>query len=182
MSRGVVVIGGSPADRGALTSLLSALPLGFPLPVVVAINGDGASGQLDSLRAETRTLLPMKAIEDKDPLLAGQIHVAPRDYHLLVGRDVLSLTTEAAVKGQRPSIEVLCDSVADAYGSEAIAIALSCSGEDGRHGLERIHERGGLALEENPRPAAVSDVGTASNGYRRLPLADIAMILSSLRA
>jgi two-component system, chemotaxis family, protein-glutamate methylesterase/glutaminase len=176
MRRGIVVIGGSSADCEALASLLGSLPLGFPLPVVAALNGDAAE-RPEPRPPAIRTLLPVHEAEDKDLILPGQIHFGPADYHLLIEAGSLALSTEAPVGRLRPSIEVLFDSAAEAFGPRAIAIALSHSGDDGARGLGRIVERGGLALAQLG-PAA----GGAPPAGRALPLADIAMILCSLCA
>jgi two-component system chemotaxis response regulator CheB len=88
--------------------------------------------------------------EDKDPLERNHVYLAPPDYHLLVEPGSLALSTEDAVQYARPSIDVLFESAADAYGDEAIGIILTGANDDGAAGLARIKRRGGVAIVQDP--------------------------------
>ncbi len=80
----------------------------------------------------------MSEVEDKDPVEAGHVYVAPADYHLLVEPGHFALSTDEPVLLSRPSIDVLFESVADAYGSEALGVVLTGANHDGSRGLSRI--------------------------------------------
>ena len=60
---------------------------------------------------------------------------APPDYHLLVEDGHLALSTDAPVQFARPSIDVLFESAADAYGERAVGVVLTGANEDGAAGL-----------------------------------------------
>ncbi|MBZ5782494.1 chemotaxis protein CheB, partial [Klebsiella aerogenes] len=64
--------------------------------------------------------LPVIEPEDKVPLEKGHVYLAPSDYHLLVERGSLALSVDPPVQYARPSIDVLFESVADAYGPAAV--------------------------------------------------------------
>ena len=69
--------------------------------------------------------IPVREAEDKEPISGGTVYFAPPDYHLLVEVDrSLSLSSDEPVLFSRPSIDVLFESAADAYGSALIAIIL----------------------------------------------------------
>ena len=53
----------------------------------------------------------------------------------------------------RPSIDVLFESVADAYGETAVGVVLTCSNEDGAVGASAIKSAGGRVLVQDPRTA-----------------------------
>ena len=63
-----------------------------------------------------RTALGVCEAEDGEPLLAGHVYVGPADYHVLVEPGRIALSTDEPVRFSRPSIDVLFESAADAYG------------------------------------------------------------------
>ena len=77
----------------------------------------------------------------------------PRDYHLLVDGNRFALSIDERVQYARPSIDVLFESVAEAYRERAIGIVLTGTNEDGARGLAAIKLRGGVAVVQDPRTA-----------------------------
>jgi two-component system chemotaxis response regulator CheB len=148
------VIGGSAGALDALFALLSCLPRGFPLALVVVVHlPKNRPSDLCSILAN-RCRLQVSEATDKQPLLSGTIYVAPPDYHLLI--DVgpsLALSVDAPVNLSRPSIDVLFESAADVLGPEALGIVLSGANADGAHGLRAILDAGGHAWVQSPREA-----------------------------
>ena len=121
----------------------------------------------------------MREAEDKEPITPGVAFVAPPDYHLLVEMDRrLSLSSDKAVQFSRPSIDVLFESAADAYGPALIGVILTGANDDGARGLRAIVAAGGVALVQRtdlpmrrrcrrrpslPAPRARDDTG--GNGH-----------------
>jgi two-component system chemotaxis response regulator CheB len=84
----------------------------------------------------------------------GTVYFAPPDYHLLVERDrCLSLSNEEPVNFSRPSVDVLFESAADAYGKDLLAIILSGANEDGTKGARAVSEAGGIVVVQSPDSA-----------------------------
>jgi two-component system chemotaxis response regulator CheB len=54
------------------------------------------------------------------------------------------------VQFARPSIDVLFEAAADAYGQRAVGIILTGANADGARGLARIKELGGVAIVQDP--------------------------------
>jgi two-component system chemotaxis response regulator CheB len=96
---------------------------------------------------------PVRDVEDKAPIEPGHVYLAPLDYHLLVQRGWFSLSVDPRVQHARPSIDVLFESAADAYGEKVIGVILTGANEDGAAGLARIKERGGVAVIQDPAGA-----------------------------
>ena len=121
----IVVIGASLGGTRALSTLLSALPGQFPLPIAIvlhrAADGDATLRHL----LHRHSALPVLEAEDKMPLAAGHAYLAPADYHLLVGNMEFSLSTEAPVGFARPSIDVLFESASAAHGSKTLGVVLT---------------------------------------------------------
>ena len=64
-----------------------------------------------------------------------------------------ALSTEAPVCYARPSIDVLFESAADAFGEKVIGIILTGANSDGSKGLAKIKAEGGLTFVEEPASA-----------------------------
>lgn len=149
-----IVIGSSAGALAALSSILPALPAGFTLPVigVVHLPSDRRSILAELLQRKCR--VPVREAEDKEPIEVGTVYFAPPDYHLLVETDkTLSLSSDEPVLFSRPSIDVLFESAADAYGCGLTGIVLTGANQDGAKGLRAVVAAGGAAIVQNPRGA-----------------------------
>jgi two-component system chemotaxis response regulator CheB len=105
----------------------------------------------------------VKEADDKEPLLPGVAYFAPSDYHLLVEAEAsVALSADEPVNYSRPSIDVLFDSAADAYGEGLTGVILSGANEDGAKGLARVVARGGTAVVEDPEAAYASIMPAAA--------------------
>ncbi|MBA2485730.1 MAG: chemotaxis protein CheB, partial [Nitrospira sp.] len=103
---------------------------------------------------QSQCRLTVKEAKHKEPIVSGTIYFAPPDYHLLVESDRhLSLSSEEPVHYSRPSIDVLFESAADAYGRALLAIILTGTNEDGAHGVRAVCDAGGMALVQTPESA-----------------------------
>jgi two-component system chemotaxis response regulator CheB len=180
----LVVVGASWGGFEALRRLLERLPDEVDLPIAIAQHRgpDSQDGALESLlrRVVSRTV---QEVSDKDPIERSHLYVAPPDYHLLVEeRGSFALSTDARVQYARPSIDVLFESAADAYGESVIGVILTGANEDGAAGLRRIAERGGLAIVQDPETAArraMPDAAIAAASPTVLPLEEIGPFLAS---
>jgi two-component system chemotaxis response regulator CheB len=157
----IVVIGASTGGLKALQLLLSSLPAEFPLPIVI-VQHRGADSEvlLEFLRRSSK--LHVKEPEDKEPIEAGKVYLAPCDYHLLVENRSFALSTESPVAYARPSIDVLFESAADEYEDATIGVILTGANRDGARGLKTIKARGGLTIVENPASATSREMPEAA--------------------
>ncbi|MDR6625791.1 chemotaxis protein CheB [Caulobacter segnis] len=151
MSRpALVVIGASAGAVQALLALLPALPARFPLPVLVVVHvpPDRDNVLVPLLRAKCD--LTVKEAEDKEPLVGGVIYFAPSDYHLLVeSGGTLALSADEPVNYSRPSIDVLFESAADAFGDAVVGVIMTGANHDGAAGLRALLEAGGVAIVQD---------------------------------
>jgi two-component system chemotaxis response regulator CheB len=185
MGHELVVIGASWGGIRALTTVLGSLSPTFRPAIAVAQHrgADGPSGGLADVLG-SRTRLPVHEAIDKEPIVPGHVYVAPADYHLLVERGTLALSTDAPERYSRPSINVLFESAADAYGPEVVGVILTGVGDDGAAGLARIRHRGGVGLVQDPETAErrqMPEAALAAGGAQRvLPLEEIAPFLAAV--
>lgn len=158
-----VVIGGSAGALEALFAIVAALSVGFscPLVVVVHILPDRRSYLSEVLGA--RAKLPVKEAEATEPLAGGTVYIAPPNYHLLIERKrCFSLSVDEPVHHSRPSIDVLFESAARAYGPGLVGILLSGANEDGAQGLASIRRAGGTTIVQAPETAEVATMPRAA--------------------
>jgi two-component system chemotaxis response regulator CheB len=167
-----------------MQTLLSGLPVDFPLPIVIVQHrGTGSETGLCEFLSQWSNI-PVTEPEDKEPLRGGQAYLAPRDYHLLIENQTLALSTDPPVGFARPSIDVLFESAADEYQDRAIGVILTGANRDGARGLAAIKSRGGLTLVEDPVSAACREMPEAAIALTKpdwiLPLEEIALCLHKL--
>lgn len=149
-----VVIGASVGAIEALMKILPLLPATYPFPVLVVVHLPRHMDSLLTAIFREKCALPVKEAEDKEPLKGGTIYFAPPDYHLLVNPDfTLALSSDEAVHYSRPSVDVLFQSAADAYGDALTGVILTGSNEDGAEGLAAVCAAGGHALVQPPATA-----------------------------
>jgi two-component system chemotaxis response regulator CheB len=182
-----IVAGGSAGALDALATILPALPAGFALPIAVVLHVPPSrrSHVADVLAAKCALLV--KEADDKEPFAPSTVYVAPPNYHLLIEPTfTLALSVDDPVLFSRPSIDVLFESAADAYGPGLVGVLLSGANEDGARGLARIEEAGGTTIVQSPRTALVPTMPEAALGLTRvdrvLPLDEMGPYLARLGA
>jgi two-component system chemotaxis response regulator CheB len=181
----VIAIGASWGGLQALGTLLEGIPVELDQAIVVAQHrsAESSRGVLESL-LQRHIGRPVSEPDDKEPVQPRRVYIAPADYHLLVEGGRFALSVDARVQFARPSIDVLFESVAEAYREQAIGIVLTGSNEDGAAGLAAIKRNGGVTLVQDPRTAAKSEMPeaalAASEADAVLRLEEIGPFLSGL--
>jgi two-component system, chemotaxis family, protein-glutamate methylesterase/glutaminase len=181
----LIVIGASWGGLTALERIISELQPDFRTPIAIAQHraADSGSGALQEMLAR-RAHHEIREASDKEPIEPGRIYVAPADYHLLVEPDGFALSTEAAVRYSRPSIDVLFDSAADVYAERLVGVILTGANDDGAYGVMRVRRRGGVTIAQDPDTAERPEMPRAAivTGAVQhvLPLDEIAQTLASL--
>lgn len=144
----VVAVGASAGGVEALHVLTAGLPAGLPAAVLVVQHLDPRHRSMLADLLGRRCLLPVHQATSGEAVRAGTVVIAPPAVHLVVRDGHLSLTDTAKVHFSRPAIDVLFESVANAYGSRAIGVILSGTGVDGAEGVRAIKARGGTTLAQ----------------------------------
>jgi two-component system chemotaxis response regulator CheB len=151
----LVCIGASWGGLQAVGRVLTDLPAELDLPIAIAQHRHRDS-QAETLAEllQRKTDRPVLDVEDKMPIASRHVYIAPPNYHLLVERGSFALSVDEHIQYARPSIDVLFETAAHAYGSGVIGIILTGANADGALGLARIKNAGGVALIQDPRGAA----------------------------
>lgn len=92
-------------------------------------------------------------------LEAGQVWIAPGDFHVTVARAgmgaKLELNQEPPENSCRPSVDVLFRSVARTFGANVLAVVMTGMGADGARGAAHIHEAGGEIFVQDEATSVV---------------------------
>lgn len=185
-----VAIGASAGGVEALSALLPTISATLEVAVFVVLHlPANRRSRLAEIFA-SQCPRPVREAEDKIPIEQGTIYFAPPDYHLLIDREPadgdgrLALSTEPPIRFSRPSIDVLFESAADAYGERLLGILLTGASEDGADGLLAVRAAGGTTIVQHPDEAVVPTMVQAAlargAAERVMTLAQIAGVLGEL--
>ena len=148
----LVVIGSSAGGIEALSRVVGSLPSDFPAPIVIAQHLDPRRpSHLDDILARHATL-PVKLVEQAAPLEDGVIFVVPSNRLVEIVNGELRLRP-ARPGSIAPSVDLLLQTAAAAFGHGLIAVILTGSGSDGSAGAWHVKQAGGAVVIENPDTA-----------------------------
>jgi two-component system chemotaxis response regulator CheB len=167
----MILIGGSAGCLDVIVAVLEGLPKDFQVPIVLVIHRmKNTPSKLDKMLARKTGVKQISEPEDKEPVKAGRVYLAPQNYHLLIEADKsFSLDYSEPVNYSRPSIDVSFESFAQVYGPKLLAVVLSGANKDGAAGLETVIGCGGTALVQSPEAAEYASMPLAA--IERNPLA-----------
>lgn len=161
-----IVIGASAGGIAALLRLLKPLPVSFRLPVIVVLH---VPKERDSKLADVfqhHLKMTVHQAQDKEWIKAGIVYFAGSGYHLSVEKNFsFSLSCEDPESYARPSIDIMMQSAADAYGDTLAGILLTGANHDGAAGLASIKTLGGLSIVQDPAEAETAIMPQAAINF-----------------
>lgn len=180
-----VAIGASAGGIQALSVILPALSASMRASFFIVLHLPRDKRSVLAQIFARRCAMPVREAEDKEPVAAGTVYVAPSNYHLLIDRGPqLSLSADDPVHHSRPSIDVLFESAAEVYGDRLLGMILSGANEDGAQGLATIKDAGGLTVVQKPETAQAPLMALSALALRPadwvLPLEQIGALLHTL--
>ncbi|RKH56078.1 chemotaxis protein CheB [Corallococcus llansteffanensis] len=152
----LVALAASLGGPKAVAQVLRMIPRGFPAPIAYCqhISEGFTEGLAHWLSSET-ALRVVEATHDA-LMEPGTVYIAPSGGHLLVkseGR--LELDSGPALRGFRPSCDMLLTSAGEAFGRRCVGVILTGMGRDGARGLKEIRERGGRTIAQDEASCVV---------------------------
>ena len=172
----LLVIVGCLGGVPSLYLLLSSLPDNLPVPVVVVQHMPKIYTKELATDLERLTGLNVQEAQDGVEMQAGQVYIAPGNYHAKVMREnskhVICLNSGQKVKGFRPSIDVMLESARKVFGDKVLAVYLSGGGQDGIEGAEVVDFAGGQIIVQNKQSSLLGDLPwkISTLGIRDYPL------------
>jgi two-component system chemotaxis response regulator CheB len=156
--RDIIAVGASTGGTEAIRNLLEPLPPNMP-PMVVVQHMPAAFTAAFAQRLNDCCQITVKEAADGDRLTPGMALLAPGDYHMLLRRNgmgyAVQLKQGPKVFHQRPSVDVLFQSVAEVAGAKAVGVILTGMGKDGAAGLLRMREAGAATLAQDQATSVV---------------------------
>ncbi|MBM0065137.1 protein-glutamate methylesterase/protein-glutamine glutaminase [Alkalicoccobacillus gibsonii] len=140
--RKLVAIGVSTGGPKALKDVLTRIPRNIAAPIVIVQHMP--EGFTKSLADRLDSLSDIQVVEanDGDVLEDGTAYIAPGGKHLKVksvgGQWICTLSTDPAVNGHRPSVDVLYQSISLIAEASVIAVIMTGMGADGSEGLKQL--------------------------------------------
>jgi two-component system CheB/CheR fusion protein len=148
----LVVIGSSAGGIEALTRVLASLPADFPAPIVIAQHLDPRRPSHLAEILERHAAMPIRVVDEAATLERGVIFVIPSNRLAEIGKGQVRL--RPAKPGQiAPSVDLLLESAAKAFGSGLLAVILTGTGTDGSAGAWHVKQLGGTVVIEEPETA-----------------------------
>ena len=149
----LIVVGSSAGGIEALSTLVSSLPGDLPVPIVVAQHLDPRRQSHLADILSRRTSLEVVTVEKRERLRPGVLYLVPANRLVEVTGDAVTVR-EAPERGPKPSVDLLLNSAADAFGEGLVAVILTGSGSDGTAGARRVSAAGGTVVIQNPKTAS----------------------------
>jgi two-component system chemotaxis response regulator CheB len=182
----ILVIGASTGGPIALQNILTALPSGFPLPIVVAIHMPANFTAAFADRLNSLCKVRVKEAVDGDRPAPATVLIAPGGKQLVFDRHgsqaLLHVRESESSHIYRPSVDVLFGSAARTFGAKALALVLTGMGADGLQGARLLKKAGAPLWSQHASscvvygmPQAVESAGLSD---RVLPLNDIGRALA----
>jgi two-component system chemotaxis response regulator CheB len=170
----VVVIGSSTGGPQALAAVIGDLPASFPVPIVIVQHMPPVFTRHLATRLNQISALEVKEAAGGETLRAGQVLIAPGDFHLQLALRGTSITTNVyqgpSENSCRPAVDVLFRSAADVFHSRCLGVVLTGMGQDGLRGGEHIVHSGGTLIAQDEAssvvwgmPRAVAEAGLAAS-------------------
>ena len=175
----LLAIASSTGGPQALCEILKRLPETFPAAVLIVQHLSAGFEEGFASWLGSHSTLPVAVAGDGDPLLPGQVLIAPPGKHIVVSssRNV-EYFDSPPVASHIPSARFLFESAAEVYGSECTGVILTGMGADGSKEIGLVKSAGGLTIAQDEAtsvifgmPGVASRLGTINEV---LPLGRIA--------
>jgi len=152
----VIAIGASTGGPLALQTVLSNLPDGFQVPILIVqhIAAGFICGFAEWLGRSSK--IPVSIAVHGEQILAGRAYIAPDGLQMTM--DVggkISLRKSETENGLCPSVASLFRSVANSCGQQAVGVLLTGMGKDGAEELRLMKEKGSLTIAQDEASCVV---------------------------
>lgn len=183
----IIAIGASTGGAEAIETLLTALPAAMP-PIVISQHMPAGFTKSFAERLNAECRLSVKEAADRDPVIPGQVYIAPGGFHMSLrsSKNKYSIHCDPNTAGSSvtPNVDVLLSSVAATAKAHAIGVLLTGMGRDGAEGLRAMRLAGAYTIGQDAAssvvygmPKAAFDIGAVKT---QLPLQQIAKKLMDL--
>jgi two-component system, chemotaxis family, protein-glutamate methylesterase/glutaminase len=154
----IIAIGASTGGTKAIETVLSGMPANAPATVIVQHMPE-AFTRAFSERLNKICRMEVREARDNDHAIPGLVLIAPGNYHMLLKRSggnyLVRIKDGPRVHYQRPSVDILFQSVAKSASRNAVGAILTGMGADGAKGLLSMKNSGAFTIAQNESTSVV---------------------------
>lgn len=148
----IIAIGASTGGTEAIKEVLIHLPVDMP-PIIIVQHMPPIFTKSFADRLNSLCKLEVREAVDQEVVTPGKVLIAPGNYHMVLKRSGAQYYVEVKdgplVFHQRPSVEVLFQSVATYAGSNAVGVIMTGMGGDGAKGLLEMKKAGAFTIAQD---------------------------------
>ena len=149
----IIAIGASTGGTQAIEAILARLPASMP-PMVITQHIPAGFSAAFAQRLNRICALEVREAAGGETLKPGVAFIAPGDHHLIIegsgpGNWRLRLDSGPKVCYQRPSVDVMFESVSAAAANHCWGILLTGMGSDGSQGMLKMKTAGARTIAES---------------------------------
>ncbi len=154
----LIAIGASTGGPKAIEAVVRRMPADAPGTVIVQHMPATFTGSF-AKHLDKVSLMEVREAIDRDNVTPGVALVAPGDSHMVVSRNgaqyQVRIKKGPHVHFQRPSVDVLFQSVAINSGQNAVGVLLTGMGSDGAKGMLEMHKSGAHTIVQDEESCIV---------------------------
>jgi two-component system chemotaxis response regulator CheB len=154
----IIAIGASTGGTRAIEAVLTRMPRTSPGIVIVQHMPEHFTASF-AQRLNELCALEVREARDNDHVVPGVALIAPGNRHMVLARSggtyLVRIKDGPRVHYQRPSVDVLFQSVAQTAGRNAVGAILTGMGADGARGLLAMREGGAWTLAQDEASCVV---------------------------
>ena len=156
----IVALGISTGGPKALQEILPTLPSDFSIPILVVQHMPPGFTAPFARRLNGLCAASVCEASQGERLEPGVIYIAPGGCQLTVdrttnSRGTICLSDKPENQLHVPSVDIMMQSVAAAFGPQAMGVIMTGMGADGAQGMSAIHREGGFTLGQDEASCAV---------------------------
>ncbi|MBE9504453.1 MAG: chemotaxis response regulator protein-glutamate methylesterase [Proteobacteria bacterium] len=154
----IVAIGASTGGTEAIREVLISMPANSPGIVIVQHMPEKFT-KMFAKRLNEQCAMDVKEAREGDGVYPGVVLIAPGNHHMVLKRSgaryYVKLNQNPPVFHQRPSVDVLFESVATYTGANSVGVIMTGMGADGAGGLLKMKEAGAKTIAQDEKSSIV---------------------------
>ena len=155
----VIAIGASTGGTEAIQEVLTRMPANSP-GIVITQHIPAVFSLAFANRLNEICPMEVREARDGDTLARGRALIAPGNFHMLLRKSPgggfrVTVQDGPRVCYQRPSVDIMFSSVAEAAGSSAVGVLLTGMGSDGARGLLKMKQAGARTIAQDEASCVV---------------------------
>ena len=170
----LIAIGSSTGGPPALQAVITKLPRNLPVGILIAQHMPPMFTKSLAERLDSLSTLTVREAQDGDKVEAGLVLIAPGGKQMTVKRRggvaYVSVSDEPSNTLYKPCVDVMLNSVAEAYGVTTMGVVLTGMGNNGVVGMRLIKTKGGIVIAQDEQtcivygmPRSVIEAGIADH-------------------